>query len=61
MRDYHLMNGAQLLAELHAWQSVLEEPTGPGKPSNGARRAATLEIEKIEAWLARVQLGFHGP
>lgn len=56
-----MMNGAQLLAELQAWQSVLEEPTGPGKPSNAARRAASQEMEKIEAWLARVQLGLDGP
>ncbi|MCD1642574.1 hypothetical protein [Aurantimonas coralicida] len=57
MKNYHEMTDAELESELAAWLAVIQAPTGPGQPTNAARRVAEDEIGKVEAWRARLALG----
>lgn len=56
MNAYRAMTIEALLAELEAWDLVLQQPKGPGTPSNDARETASHHRAEIEGWIARRNL-----
>lgn len=50
------MTRLELFDELAAWGAVLDEPKGPGSPSNAARASAERFYADTEAWIARNEI-----